>query len=278
MMRRSLIRRLLLVPLSIACLLVACAAVSVAQPIVSDGLTVYYDFDSFADEVQDKSGNNLTGVVLGNVVPSTDAVRGGGSAFFDSAPDFRETGVAIGGCDTSDPDACDAIPEELIPLTGLTYAAWVKVEEMRSDSQSIYQPWSADGSFVTHAQLESDGRFRLRLRGQLQADNINQTERWGTDGEFGFEPYPVGEWFHIVATYSMENDQIAFYYNGEKIVDINADGNAGPIELGDWGQAAIIGFVPDSRGRQFYGRMDDYYIFHRAITADATWTLTSWTW
>ena len=249
-----------------ACMLAAWVTVSVAQPIVTDGLTVFYDFDTFTDEVQDKSENNLHGVVLGNVVLSDDAKRGGGSAFFDSAPDFMETGVAVGGCDVGSEDACEAIPLEIIPRAGMTLAAWVKVEDTPPESHSIFQPRSADGSFVMHAQLETDGRFRMRLRGQLQADNINATERWYTDGEFGAEPYPIGEWFHMVTTYDMDADQIAFYYNGEKVVDISADGNAGAIELGDWGQAAIVGFVSDSRKRQFYGRMDEFYIFNRAIT------------
>jgi hypothetical protein len=249
------------------CLLWGLSGQATGQPIVTDGLTVYYSFDQFGAEVPDGSGNGLDGVVFGAVSPDTDSVRGGGSAYFDlpGPNDFDGSGIAIGGCDVNDPDACEAIPEELIPITGLTLAAWVRVEDVLGD-QSIYQPWSFDGSFVTHAQLQSDGQIRMKLRGQLQGDNINDTDKWYIDGVNGFEPYPIDEWFHYVGTYSMEDNRFAFYYNGEKIVDRMPDGNAGDIELGDWGQAATIGIVPDSRGRQFFGRMDEYYIFHRALS------------
>ncbi len=179
-----------------------------------------------------------------------------------------DNGIAIGGCDRDVVDACDAIADSLIPTSGFTMAAWVKVEDMIGQDQSFYQTWSADGAFVTHGQLQQDGQIRMKLRGQLQADNINSGDRWFTDGVGGTDPYPLDEWFHIVTTYSQPSDEIKFYYNGNLVVDQPADGNAGPIELGDWGQAAVIGIVPDTRGRQFYGRLDEYYVFHRAITAE----------
>jgi hypothetical protein len=249
-----------------ACLVLGLCGVATAQPIVTDGLTVYYSFDEFGTEVADESENGLNGSVFGQLLPSADAVRGGGSAFFDDPlpTDALGTGVAIGGCDVDYPEACEAIPRELLPITGLTLAVWVRVEEMRGD-QSLYQPWSLDGSFVTHAQLQGDGQVRFRLRGQIQDDNINSTDKWFVAGD-GFDPYPVGEWFHLVGTYSMEDDQIAIYYNGELVVDERPDLN---IELGDWGTAATIGVVPDNRtSRPFYGNMDEYYIFNRAITQE----------
>ena len=251
----------------VVCLVLGLSGVVTAQPIVTDGLTVYYSFDQFGEDVEDESGNGLTGLVIGEVMPDADSVRGGGSAFFDEPLEADGSAFAIGGCDVGFEDACEAIPRELLPLSGLTVAAWLKVNETGSD-QSVYQTWSLDGSFVTHAQLQGDGQFRLRLRGQLQADNINSTDKWYTDGVNGFEPYPFEEWFHYVGTYSEAAGEIAFYYNGEQVVDEAADGNAGSIELGDWGQAATIGLVPNSRGRQLFGSMDEFYIFNRALSEE----------
>jgi hypothetical protein len=37
--------------------------------------------------------------------------------------------------------------------------------------------------------------------------------------------------------------------------------------LGDWGQGAFIGMVPDF-ARQFVGRMDEFYLFTRGLSAD----------
>src|SRR5690606_17944184 len=43
-------------------------------------------------------------------------------------------------------------------------------------------------------------------------------------------------------------------------------------QLGDWGQGAFIGMVPDF-ARQLVGRLDEFYLFTRALSADEIRTL-----
>ncbi len=243
------------------------AGATLAQPIVTGDLSVYYDFDDFVDEIEDKSGNGLNGEIFGNVIFSDDAVRGGGSAFFDSAETnfTAEHNVAIAGCTRDTPLECGDIPAELIPSSAFTLAAWMKVEDSTGGDQSVYQVESADGSFVTHAQLQNDGRIRMRLRSQLQSDNINSTDKWNIDGLGGSETYPLGEWFHYAGTFSQAENLIRFFYTGEVVFEMEPDGNAFDAELGDWGRGALLGTTTDA-GRQLYARMDELYVFTRALS------------
>ena len=262
------------------------ATSAVAQPLVTGDLSVYYDFDEVIPVgldvmVEDESGNGIDGLVAtgGNdangdglpdiVIDTQDFVRGGGSIWFDTDATTHEDYVAI--CDPVAAAFCD-IPTALIPSIGFTVAAWVNVQQTGTD-QAIYQAFSGDGAFVTHAQVQANGQLRIHLRGQVQSENI-VAARFYTDGseDNTDASVPFGEWFHYAATYDQPNDRWGLYYDGVQIAGGPANGSAGNVPLGDWGLGAVLGLTPDFF-RQLVGKLDEFYLFTRALSAAEVWIL-----
>lgn len=276
--------------LAAAFLAATCCGQLSAQPIVTDGLTVYYSFDSdtYDDGVWlDGSGNNLHGLttsyadidayddelddirlLLDDPEVDDDVKRGDGAVHFDT--DGLESDDYIAVCDTvfDYADNCEAaLDNDLIPRDGFTVAAWVKVEDVGSD-HSIWQSRSTGGGFI-HTQVQGNGNVRFRLRGDSNDDNVVQYNEPPGGQTVEFE-----EWFHWAGTYQKQEGEDfgewAFYYNGEEVAGGEANGNAAGTEfdmLGDWEQGAFVGLVPDI-ARQFVGYMDEFYLFHRGLTAD----------
>jgi hypothetical protein len=287
-----------------------------AAPLVTGDLTIYYDFDSFTNTVMDGSGNGFNGKVQdatrnmldnGNMLltdgvisnDTTNPKRGAGAIRF-SQTDQGEEPVFL----DMDGSVIKATAPTKIPTAATTVAAWLNIPEIRTDlgngnwnaSGSILQATSAGPSFVTHFQLEGDGRIRLALRGELQAQNIvnssgdpysghpypNQPEIDATGA--APEPWPLNEWFHVAYTYDKAANggagEFAMYFNGEKIRSGPPNGltsgePTGAIDLGVWDDRGLgdfydglgIGSVPDGAGaRRLHGLMDEFYIFSRALS------------
>ena len=279
----------------LAVTLLAVASVAHAQdstPLVTDGLSLYLSFDSVDEDGVwlDNSGNGLNGLTtLGfedaneDELPdirldTTDSVRGGGSALFDTDANVKEDYIAI--CDRVNQedatgDICDlAIDNELIPSTGISIAAWVKVQDVGQD-QAIWQSRAEGGGFI-HTQVQGGGGVRMQLRGDLNSDNIvayNEPP--------GGEVVEFDEWIHWVGTYErLEGEDLgtwAFHYNGEEVAGGDANGSVAGTDaeiLGNWEQGAFIGMVPDFN-RQLVGNIDEFYLFNRMITAEEVQTLFS---
>ncbi len=257
------------------------ASLCQAQPLVTEGLTVYYSFDSIDEDglFADGSGNGLNGLAtmgdndangdgLADIrVDTGDKKRGGGSVFFDTQADQKEEYVAV--CDPAKEflENCQkADDNNLVPTTGFSLSAWVKAAEVGSD-QSVWQVRAAGGGF-THTQVQGNGNMRVTLRGDVNSDTlVNYNEPPAGN------PIPFNEWVHFAATYEKTNPAQpgvwATYINGEKVGGGEANGNvAGDPDLerlGGWGQGAFIGLVPDFN-RQLVGHLDELYVFRRALT------------
>ncbi|MCA9200975.1 MAG: hypothetical protein KDA87_25725, partial [Planctomycetales bacterium] len=143
-----------------------------AQPLVTGDLSVYYSFDELTEDGLwlDGSGNELHGLtVLGEFdddlddglddisLDTSDKVRGAGSAWFNTEPDFKDDYIAV--CDPLyNPDHNDGCGEPLedrpdyVPSTAFSFAAWVKVEETGTD-QAIWQSRAGGGGFL-HTQVQ----------------------------------------------------------------------------------------------------------------------------
>jgi hypothetical protein len=227
---------------------------------------------------------------------TTDPVRGAGAAKLTQNPN-----VGAG----ADPVYIDFQGEVInqnspdsVPREAFTVAAWVNVTQNMQD-QSVLQTASADGSFATHFQLQNSGQIRVQLRSQFQSDNIvssnadpytahpwpnqaaiDEAIAMGQEPPAG-EPYPFNEWFHVAVTYDSSDNHFAMFYNGEEIRAGAANGNAGNSEMGDWGGvfghyvSAAIGGTANDGGRPFDGLVDEYYIFHRALSAEEIGTLAN---
>ena len=226
-----------------------------AAPLVTGGLTIYYDFDSFTNTVMDGSGNGFNAKVQdgtrsaldnGNTLFTTGVIsndttnpkRGPGALRLQQTTETIEDPVFL----DLDGGVIKANAPEKIPKTAMTVAAWLNIPEIRTDlggqanwnaSGSILQTTTAGPSFSGHYQLEGNGSLRWALRGELQAQNIvnssgapfsahpfpNQPDIDANGA--APEPYPLNEWFHVTFTYDKNANggqgEFAMYYNGVKI-------------------------------------------------------------
>ena len=264
-----------------------------AQPIISNGLTVYYSFDEIGDTVADGSGNGFDGIVYGTVLEA-EGIRGGSADFLnDDAAPLQEVSVI----DIADAARLDANPgaEDLVPrVTGMTFSTWVYVNEQAGD-QSLLQGRSDQGSFVYHFQLQGGGHTRFTIRGDDQSNTLFNIQRFLDGGETG-EPYPLEEWFHLGFTYDndIESDDFGLfrlYANNEAVYEEIVDstipmgnwrgcppgeivgrcdqGDVDDFNSGNWPAAtsgALIGATADGAGRRLKSRLDEYYIFNRALS------------
>lgn len=275
-----------------------------AQPLVTDGLSLYYSFDKVVvnedgDRLfEDGSDNELHGLItLGEGdnkedgiddirVDTEDKKQGAGSVRFDTDPTRENTVVNpdyIAICDPAnqafhnegcaDPVAPNDRPP-YVPQDGFTIATWAKVEDAGTD-HALYQSWATGRGFI-HTYIENGGGARFTLRGLANSDGIMQY-REPPNGE----PIPYDEWVHFAGTYQNADpfDDVpgewAFYLNGEEVAngvaDLAAAGTSAEI-LGDWGQGAFIGLVPDMKG-QLVGRLDELYLFKRGLSAEEIKTI-----
>ena len=248
-----------------------------------------YGQDGF---VTDQSGNGLHGLILGDpdeqdahedglddIRMSDQQVTGrdlGKAVHFDTDSanhDPRSGGNydMIAVCDQENyVEGCDiAADGDLIPKDGFTIAAWLRVEDNGKD-QSVWQSWATGRGFI-HTQVQGGGNLRFRLRGDANGDNI-VANNVAANGE----PVPREEWFHWAGTYQAsevedEPGTFALYLNGEEYDAGEANGNAAadPLlkQLGDWGQDAYLGLVPDL-ARQLDGHIDEFLLYNRGLSAD----------
>jgi len=176
--------------LALAVVVLGTGTICSAQPLVTEGLSVYYSFDSVDEDGiwKDGSGNGLNGLTtlgtedaLGDGkadirLDTSTKVRGAGSAWFDTDANVKEDYIAV--CDIAHGyiDNCEkADTKGLIPVNGFTVAAWVQVADTGTD-QSVWQTRSEGGGF-THTQIQGNGNIRMTLRGDLNSStlvNINE--------------------------------------------------------------------------------------------------------
>jgi hypothetical protein len=209
------------------------------EPIVSDGdLVIYYNYDEVGATVTDGSGKGHDGTVMGDVTAEVVGKRRGGAAFANSGY------IDLDGAN---------FPAGDIPVTGITLAAWAKVEDT-GISHAIFNARS-DGDpqvWLIHPEIRAaDFRFTLRDgASETIADIKTGTPVWG-------------EWLHYAATYDKATATAALYINGESISTITVDN---PADIAsNWDLGARVGFNVDD-ARPFTGVMDEFYLFKRGLT------------
>lgn len=285
-------------------LVVGGSAVRAADPLVTGGLVLYYDFDSFTDTVMDGSGNgynakvqdgtrnvldqpftlNTTGVISND---TADFKRGTGAINFTQSTVSGEDPVFI------DMDGGTIGATANMPTTAISFAAWVKPTDYSGDF-TIFNGASG-GHGVPHFQIQGGGNIRFTIRNQAGQNLVDTgaagghpyTNQPAIDAVPGTTPVPVplNEWHHFAVSYdNLANSgagQLDVFYDGVKI---RTQGNvvpANPGPIGPWQLRAFsdyydglaIGSVYDSGGRRTRGWMDEAYIFNRKITDEEVLTL-----
>ncbi len=274
-----------------------------ADPLVTGDLALYFDFDEdwqATGVVPDKSNNNNTydAKVEGRIYRAETAIRGDGAALFDSGGYYLPD-VDPGTIDTTwFPDDYLQLGT-LAPLAGppdpegwgreLTISMWVNARRycdlsggVNCDDMSLFGVRSNSRAWISHFQLQNDGRLRGQLRDDSGLD-IAGPNVFLDGSEAGGPAWPEEEWFMYTMTYDSnatfegEDGHWVQYFNGEKFnegyaVPVAEPDGAGNAELGSWGMAFNIGRDMDE-DRQFHGYLDEYYIFTRALTPEEVVTL-----
>jgi len=218
-------------------MLLPCLTANALAGLLNDpDLVIYYSFDDFEDIVFDQSGNGHDGVVTGDIIPDPEGVRGGSAKFATSSY-----------LDLNGPE----FPDEDIPKSGITLAAWAKCENT-GDHHAIFNARANDNTWVVHPEFRSDGNFRWLLRsagGNTLFDIRAGIVTWD-------------EWQHFVGTYDKVTGTTILYINGEKVQEQKV---TNPLDIaGDWGQGARVGYNIDN-ARPFTGLMDMFTMLKRAL-------------
>ena len=145
---------------------------SIAAPLVTNGLTIYYDFDNFTNTVMDGSGNGFNAKVQDSTRPAldngysllttgvisndtTNPKRGAGALRLQQTADSFEDPVFL----DMDGSVIKATALAKIPKAATTVAAWLNIPEIRTDiggqanwnaSGSVLQTTTAGPSFSGH--------------------------------------------------------------------------------------------------------------------------------
>jgi hypothetical protein len=239
-----------------------------AQPLVSGGLVIYYDYDNFTNTVMDGSGNGFNGKVQDgtrNVLDqpftlNTTGVisndhstfkRGGGAINFTHSTVAGEDPVFVDMDGQAVSDSSVSIPAD---TNAVTIAAWVNARSYATDFS--VQQGASGGHGVPHFQIQSNGQIRFTLRdnaGQNLVDTGNAAtpgtsvghpwpNQLAVNGGATGTPWPLNEWHHVAITYDYNGDwdgaasastgHLDVFYDGVKI---KTQGNTGPGTLaGPW--------------------------------------------
>ena len=213
---------------------------------LSQGLVGHWDFENtvYYSRTEDTSGNGHTGITKGDADIVTDPERG--------------KVLSLSGKGVVDIDSVKNIPN-LLPLRGLTLAAWIK--RTPSGQNKSY-------AYVTGLGLEGDNPIATLgisngvVHGFIEGDGSSDQGRVTGD-----TPVKDGVWTHIAITFDRAEDQAISYVNGVAQASPTDISRIGDGEL-DW-EFGTIGRTLGSSHRQYFGGLiDDVRIYDRPLTPD----------
>ena len=202
------------------------------DPVSQEGLMLWYDFKN--GEAKDASGNDRNGSVYGTM----DTVTGvwGDAMFFSGGyvdmPDIDFTG-----------------------MQSFSVSLWVCPLRVTNNSRVwVFSP-STKTSFALLAPSGESGDYEAMLK---YNDNTKKT---ASTIEFALK-----QWKHIVVTYDGQSGRsLTIYENGVKKNTLT-----GTQSLGSFGKTTenTLGRAERVAVHDFYGYMDDFKMYSRALTAD----------
>jgi hypothetical protein len=201
---------------------------------IEDGLAGHWTFDE--KDTDAKEAKDALGEFNGTIMGKPEIVEGkvGEALSFNGVDDYVVMGAVTEGID-------------------LTYAMWIKVDELPGGMQVII--WDDDSNGGGDSWLE------------LLADGTIQTQRGG-DGFGVFKtttPVKPGEWTHVTFVSDGANDNKILYLNGEP------DAEAGGTITTRTNVSHVVVAVGHDRNafikpNYFAGAIDDVAIYLRALT------------
>jgi hypothetical protein len=253
--------------------LVISGSAVLAQPLVTGGLVVYYDFDSFTNTVMDGSGNNFnakvqdatrnvldqpfplntTGVISNDTSPG-NFKRGGGAIRFTQSTIAGEDPVFIdmdGSVISATADGIGGTATDLPSETNqISMAAWVNATGYVGDF-TVFNGASG-GHGVPHFQIQGNGQIRFTIRDGGGQNTVDSGDAGGTSAGHpwpnqpavngGADPvaWPVNEWHHVAITYDYNGDWDGELSASTGHLDMFYDG-VKILSQGNTGPGTVIG-------------------------------------
>ena len=232
-------------PISLAVALVfAVASGAGASPVITNGLVAAYEFSGNADDV---SGNGNDGVVSGAVL-TTDRFGAANSAYsFNGGSSVITAGSVIS-------------PGQ----SAISVAAWFY--------RTTPLPNSYTSNIVNQADVNGDGAgFSLMLK-ETTGGNSRVRFLWndqiGGRSDVSTEDIQYLQWNHVVGVY--DGMIQAIYLNGSLVNSVSNQGAinfpSNPFRIGHEDRPEVAGFA---------GKIDDVYIYDRALSPAEVSTLYS---
>ena len=159
------------------------------------------------------------------------------------------------------------------PLPAVSYLAWVRVEALPHQTHSLFA-----------AETERPGALRWTLtgRGDLRIGVARESGRpeanWEALNSAGaITPARFGQWVMLASVF--DGKRMSHYVDGRLVASAGAAGPVplviGPVELGNWGVTRshpefqwVKNRGADFFARGFHGRIDEFALLSRALTAD----------
>jgi len=167
-------------------------------------------------------------------------------------------------------------PDDRVKLTvpgrhqSLTYMAWVRVDSLQNQNNSIALTERRKPGEL-HLQINRAGRLTMSVR-QPPPPKDQKGPSW--DGVGSSKPVVspdwLGRWVHLAAVYDGPGKMMSLYANGQlvgsKAIKKPLELELGAVELGNWSRRV----TPTSTNtkRDFNGRMDEFTLMGRALSAD----------
>jgi hypothetical protein len=144
----------------------------------------------------------------------------------------------------------------------LTLAAWVRVDGLPNRNNSLLM---ADGweEGELHWQIGHDGTLILGVQTRPPGRGAHYHAPWAvTPGRFG-------QWMHLAVTYDADARRVTHYVDGRPVaaepVLSGPPLRLGDAEVGNWNVAGYRNNIPV---RHLSGRMDEFMLFVRALSAE----------
>ena len=144
----------------------------------------------------------------------------------------------------------------------LTYLTWLRVDSLPNQWNALALADTA-GAGETHWQIHRNGSVEFTLR---NGSGKNSWKHLVSKPVITRDHF--GKWIQLAAVYDGTAQRMILYMNGRRIASKAAKVASltpGALELGNWppGSATTV-----NRIRDFHGRMDEFTLFDRALSAD----------
>jgi hypothetical protein len=161
-------------------------------------------------------------------------------------------------------------------LTSMTYMVWLRVDRLLNASNALALTETMQLGEL-HWQVYRDGRVAMSSRSG-SGSTVEQSWDRGISPPI-FTSDRLGKWTHLVSVYDASARTISHYVNGEFVsatpIKRPVKLKLGAVELGNWGVrveepkwASMKNYSPAYLSRNLSGRMDEFALLSRAMTAE----------